>query len=431
MGFYDYLATLPKALDKEEQQNLVKEFYETRDEKIRDKIISHNLRLVAACVLRTIGRVSDIDDYMQMGTIELMNVLDNKYDITKGVAFSTFAYLCITGKLHSKVKAKINSADVLNLPESKLINYPTNNNYYENFDENEFVDEILMKDLLADFVEELDEQDRYIFEHTYGFNGKEVLDAKVLAENLDKCVSLVYVRLRELKKELKHYLKCHGRTPEKLQKDAFMEYYANTDNHMHKDILDYYYGLNDKEKTTPRNIPNVSNYSQNNVYRSLNEVLLESAGVSGDSDITREDYINYLTTCNDFEEIEILGYYAGLNGEEPINEYGVADELKIRKSRVVLVIKHINEKILNMKAKEKITRTVQFITLSDIQEYYMKANDNTKALMEVVYGLNGKEKMDIDAIGELLGLDSKTVLRKKNLLENEIKLSLLYKDREK
>jgi len=109
----------------------------------------------------------------------------------------------------------------------------------------------------------------------------------------------------------------------------------------------------------------------------------------------------------------------------------VADELKIRKSRVVLVIKHINEKILNMKAKEKITRTVQFITLSDIQEYYMKANDNTKALMEVVYGLNGKEKMDIDAIGELLGLDSKTVLRKKNLLENEIKLSLLYKDREK
>ena len=84
-GFYEYLNTLPQPLSREEQNTLLRRFYATRDDEARDLIISHNLRLALDCVRHFACYNYDLEDLMQEATIELAHVLDNKFNINRGV----------------------------------------------------------------------------------------------------------------------------------------------------------------------------------------------------------------------------------------------------------------------------------------------------------------------------------------------------------
>ena len=46
----EYTAALPPILEKEEQAKLFKEYNETRDINLRDKLVHHNMRLAANIV---------------------------------------------------------------------------------------------------------------------------------------------------------------------------------------------------------------------------------------------------------------------------------------------------------------------------------------------------------------------------------------------
>ncbi len=71
---------------------------QTGDKAARDVLIEGNLGLVHHIVRRFIGRGHDLEDLFQVGTIGLMKAID-KFDLTMGLKFSTYAVPMITGEI--------------------------------------------------------------------------------------------------------------------------------------------------------------------------------------------------------------------------------------------------------------------------------------------------------------------------------------------
>ncbi|MBR1554556.1 MAG: sigma-70 family RNA polymerase sigma factor, partial [Oscillospiraceae bacterium] len=87
-----------KVMGEEEKMKLLKEFKETGDKKIRDKLIKGNLRLVLSVIQRFAGRGEDVDDLFQIGVVGLIKAINN-FDLSKEVRFSTYCVPMISGEL--------------------------------------------------------------------------------------------------------------------------------------------------------------------------------------------------------------------------------------------------------------------------------------------------------------------------------------------
>ncbi len=66
--------------------------------KARDRIVNENVGLVWSIVRRFTNRGHEIEDLFQIGSIGLMKAID-KFDLTYGVKFSTYAVPMITGEI--------------------------------------------------------------------------------------------------------------------------------------------------------------------------------------------------------------------------------------------------------------------------------------------------------------------------------------------
>mgnify|MGYP004628018127 FL=1 len=77
-------------LTMEEEKNLFEEYKKTKDEKIKEKLINSNLRLVVSIVKRYVGRGVSFQDLIQEGNIGLITAVE-KFDVSMGYKFSTYA----------------------------------------------------------------------------------------------------------------------------------------------------------------------------------------------------------------------------------------------------------------------------------------------------------------------------------------------------
>lgn len=87
-----------KVMSEEEKMRLLREFKETGSKKIRDQLITGNLRLVLSVIQRFAGRGEDVDDLFQIGVVGLIKAI-NHFDLSKEVKFSTYCVPMITGEL--------------------------------------------------------------------------------------------------------------------------------------------------------------------------------------------------------------------------------------------------------------------------------------------------------------------------------------------
>ncbi len=90
-------------LSEEEKMSLLREFKATGDKKIRDKLITGNLRLVLSVIQRFAGRGEDIDDLFQIGVVGLIKAINN-FDLSKEVRFSTYCVPMISGELRRHLR---------------------------------------------------------------------------------------------------------------------------------------------------------------------------------------------------------------------------------------------------------------------------------------------------------------------------------------
>ncbi len=85
-------SSFPKPLSPKEEQEYFIQFFEG-SASARDKIISHNLRLVAHVSKKYYTNAQDLEDFISIGTIGLIKAV-NTYKLEKG-RFSTYAARCI------------------------------------------------------------------------------------------------------------------------------------------------------------------------------------------------------------------------------------------------------------------------------------------------------------------------------------------------
>lgn len=81
-----------------EELSVLIEKSQAGDKHAREVLIESNLGLVHHIVRRFVGRGHELEDLFQIGTIGLMKAID-KFDLSLGVKFSTYAVLMITGEI--------------------------------------------------------------------------------------------------------------------------------------------------------------------------------------------------------------------------------------------------------------------------------------------------------------------------------------------
>ena len=108
--------SFPRPLSPQEE---IRTFADLRagDPSAREKLIRHNLRLVAHIAKKYYALPSEQDDLISIGTIGLMKAVDT-FDSTRRARFSTYASRCIENELRLHFRRELKNAPTLSLQET-------------------------------------------------------------------------------------------------------------------------------------------------------------------------------------------------------------------------------------------------------------------------------------------------------------------------
>lgn len=182
-------SSFPKPLTaKEEQEEFIK-FHENGDIDARNRLVNHNMRLVAHIIKKYYAGVSDQDDIISIGTIGLIKAI-NTFDYTKGTRLATYASRCIENEILMYLR-KISSQKMeISLDEPLNTDWDGNELMLADVLGSE-VDEIsreIEEDdeirLLLEIVNKLPQREKEIIDLRFGLGDKEELTQKQVADKL-------------------------------------------------------------------------------------------------------------------------------------------------------------------------------------------------------------------------------------------------------
>ena len=94
----DGRTVFPRALTAAEEREYFTKMA-AGDRQARDKLIQHNLRLVAHIIKKYYARSSEQDDLISIGTVGLIKAVQT-FDHTKGTRFATYGSRCVENAIH-------------------------------------------------------------------------------------------------------------------------------------------------------------------------------------------------------------------------------------------------------------------------------------------------------------------------------------------
>lgn len=89
--------SFPRPLSAREEKEYLEQFA-SGDVAARNKLIEHNLRLVAHIIKKYYSNINDQDDMVSIGTIGLIKAI-NTFDSSKGIRLSSYAARCIENEI--------------------------------------------------------------------------------------------------------------------------------------------------------------------------------------------------------------------------------------------------------------------------------------------------------------------------------------------
>lgn len=204
--------SFPKPLSAEEEQRCLERMAEG-DEEARNKLIEHNLRLVAHIAKKYFVPNGDQDDLVSIGTIGLIKAV-NTYQPDKGIRLATYASRCIENEVLMYLRRIRHQTGELSLSET--LDTDPEGNSLSLMDvlcsDDDMTENLATKDACALLKECLDsvltEREREIIALRYGLDGEE---PKTQREVAALCgISRSYVSRIEKKalKKLEKLLDC-------------------------------------------------------------------------------------------------------------------------------------------------------------------------------------------------------------------------------
>lgn len=109
--------SFPKPLSASEEREYLTAWEENGDIDARNKLIEHNLRLVAHIMKKYYTAAEDSDDLISIGTIGLIKGI-NTYRSDKGVRLATYASRCIENEILMYFRSRKKTAGDVSLNEA-------------------------------------------------------------------------------------------------------------------------------------------------------------------------------------------------------------------------------------------------------------------------------------------------------------------------
>lgn len=180
--------TLPEPLTKEEEQYYCEKLL-LGDEKAREILITHNLRLVVYIAKKFESSGVNLEDMISIGTIGLIKSV-NTFKIDKNIKLATYASRCIENEILMYLR-KISSQKMeLSLDEPLNTDWDGNELMLADVlgsDVDEISREIEEDDeirLLLEIVNKLPQREKEIIDLRFGLGDKEELTQKQVADKL-------------------------------------------------------------------------------------------------------------------------------------------------------------------------------------------------------------------------------------------------------
>ena len=107
--------SFPPALNSKDEKKLIDEFKNGSAE-AKNKLVEHNLRLVAHIVKKYYANAEEQDDLISIGTIGLIKAI-NSFDDSKGIKLATFASRCIENEILMYFRSKKRNSQDISISE--------------------------------------------------------------------------------------------------------------------------------------------------------------------------------------------------------------------------------------------------------------------------------------------------------------------------
>lgn len=179
----------PPPLSKDEEARLFESLAKTGDEVARNKLISHNLRLVAHIVKKYYQANPAKDDLISIGTIGLIKAIDS-FKCTKGARFGTYGAKCIQNEILMYFRSQKKLASEVSMNETIETDRDGNPLTYMDIIK---VDDTIADDIdlriklekvSADIKSVLNKREREIIVLRYGLASEAPLTQREVAEKL-------------------------------------------------------------------------------------------------------------------------------------------------------------------------------------------------------------------------------------------------------
>ncbi len=191
----DYITELPSPLSPEEElETLIA--YENGDDKAREKLIEHNLRLVVYIAKRFDNTGYEMDELISVGTMGLIKAVKS-FSRDKNIKLATFASRCIENEILMflrkmvRVKTEVSLDEPLNIDAegnqlvlSDILGTDSDSAYRHLEGEADL-------NILRELVAALSIRDKAIISMRYGLMGEEEKTQKEIADLF--CISQSYI----------------------------------------------------------------------------------------------------------------------------------------------------------------------------------------------------------------------------------------------
>ena len=207
----------PDPLSKEDETDCIEKML-NGDSLARNRLIEHNLRLVAHIVKKYDHKIDDSDDLISIGTIGLIKGIDS-FSGSKGTRLTTYCARCIENEILMYFRSDKKNNKNISLNES--VGFDKDGNEITFLDilktpKPDFAMDIHNQnniDLLSNYFNVLTVREKEIIEKRYGLNGNDEMTQKTIAKELGISRSYVSrIEKRALTKMLREFIKNKNHT---------------------------------------------------------------------------------------------------------------------------------------------------------------------------------------------------------------------------
>lgn len=204
--------SFPEPLSSEEEEKFIK-LKLFGDSNARNKLIEHNLRLVAHIIKKYESKYVSNDDLISIGTIGLIKGVDT-YSLDKGVKITTYCAKCIENEILMFFRS--NNKYSKDVSMNEVIGYDKDGGEISIVDiikasSPDFLERLELKEnisLLNKYLEVLNEREREVIIRRYGLFNKPCETQRVISKKMNISRSYVSrIEKKALEKILNEFIK--------------------------------------------------------------------------------------------------------------------------------------------------------------------------------------------------------------------------------